>query len=204
MIYANFQAEVWLKEQAQVLGWSKAQKLQGRSTSQGLVTVIVDKTHGALIEINCETDFVARNNQFQALSDVVATAVLKHAVGASSNGMYNKSLLDADALKTLSALDGKTIADHSALTIGNLGENIVVRRALCMNVPSDVKLIGITHPAPVEPSPVCYGKYGALLAFKTEENEEEIGRQLCQHIIGNYEIACLSVCSTNYADVCLI
>lgn len=178
------QAEQWLREQAQQLGWSKAQKLQGRSTSQGLITAIVDKSHGSLIELNCETDFVARNKQFHGLADIVASAVLKHTVSVASDGLYNKAILDADALRALQALDGKPLADHCALAIGTLGENIGVRRALCMNVPSDVILTGYTHPAPAETGPISYGKYGALLAYRTEETQEDIGKQLCQHIIG--------------------
>ncbi|XP_008211425.1 elongation factor Ts, mitochondrial [Nasonia vitripennis] len=177
-------AEQWLKEQAQQLGWSKAEKLQGRSTSQGLIAAIVDKNHGSLIEINCETDFVARNKQFHGLADIVASAVLKHTVSVASDGLYNKAILDADALKALKALDGKLLADHCALTIGTLGENIGLRRALCMNVPDDVILTGYTHPAPAEAGPITYGRYGALLAYKTEETQEDIGKQLCQHIIG--------------------
>lgn len=174
-----------MKEQAQQLGWSKAQKLQSRSTSQGLVAVIVNKCHGALIEINCETDFVARNKQFHGLVDTVASAVLKHTQVTASNSIQNKILLDCDALKSLSTLDGKSVADHSALMIGTLGENITVRRALCMNVPADVQLAGFSHPAPVETGPASFGKYGALMAFKTAEDPELIGKQLCQHVIGN-------------------
>ena len=146
--------------------------------------MITDKYHGALIEVNCETDFVARNKEFHHLADVVATAVLKHTVNTASDNLYNRAILDADALKALPTIDGKTVADHSALAIGTLGENLSVKRALCMNVPSDVYLSGFTHPASTESGPVSYGKYGALLAFKTEENKDEIGKQLCQHIIG--------------------
>ncbi|XP_014204136.1 elongation factor Ts, mitochondrial [Copidosoma floridanum] len=177
-------AESWLKEQAQALGWSKAEKLQGRSTSQGLVGVIFNQFHGALVEINCETDFVARNKEFHQLTDTVASAVLKHTIATDSNGMYNRTVLDADALKALQALDGKSVADHSALAIGTLGENILVRRALCMYVPQDTVLFGYSHPTPTESGSTSFGRYGALVAFKTTDDKETIGKQLCQHIIG--------------------
>lgn len=146
----------------------------------------LNKSHGALVEINCETDFVARNKQFHGLADLVASAVLKHTTQVPAEGLFNKIVLDADALKSLPAVDGKTIADHSALSIGSLGENINVKRALCMSVAPDVYLAGCTHPAPVESVPTSFGKYGALIAFKTAVDEESIGKQLCQHIIGQF------------------
>lgn len=65
------QAEAWLKEQAQKEGWAKATKLQDRSAVQGLVGVNCNPEEGTgiLVEVNCETDFVARNSKFQ---DMVA------------------------------------------------------------------------------------------------------------------------------------
>ncbi|XP_051168786.1 elongation factor Ts, mitochondrial [Leptopilina boulardi] len=177
-------AEVWLKEQAQSLGWAKADKLQGRSTTQGLIAVIVDKCNGALIELNCETDFVARNKQFHGLADTIATAVLNHSLTLPHDGDVSKILLDSEILKQIPTYDGKTIADHSALTIGTVGENIAIKRALCMSVSSDVKLIGCTHPTPINPLPVSFGKYGSLVAYKSAEPNEQLGIQFCQHIIG--------------------
>ena len=182
-----FKAEDWLKEQAQALGWSKAEKLQGRSTTQGLIAVIVDNCHGALVEINCETDFVARNKHFHGLADTIATAVLQHASTLPIDGAVNKTLLDAETLKQIPAHNGKSIADHSALTIGTVGENIGVRRALCMSVSPDVKLAGCTHPAPINPLPTSFGRYGSLVAYKTVKPNEQLGMQLCQHIIGEFE-----------------
>lgn len=65
------QAEEWLKEQALALGWAKAAKVAGRSTLQGLIAVTTDPKTAAMIEVNCETDFVAKNSAFQ---DVVVKA----------------------------------------------------------------------------------------------------------------------------------
>lgn len=70
-------AEKWLKEQAQAMGWSKATKLEGRQTSQGLVAAIVEENNGALVEVNCETDFVARNEHFQSMVEDAAKACLE-------------------------------------------------------------------------------------------------------------------------------
>ncbi|XP_043287705.1 elongation factor Ts, mitochondrial isoform X4 [Venturia canescens] len=176
-------AESWLKEQAQALGWSKAEKLQGRTTAQGLVAVMVEKNHGAVVEINCETDFVARNKQFIGLAETVIAAVLKKTMEIPGDQVINKSFLDSETVKMLPALDGKTLADHSALTIGSVAENIGIRRALCIKVHPDVKLAGCTHPAPANPLSMSFGKYGAILAYKSAK-DDLLGTQLCQHIIG--------------------
>ncbi|XP_015126015.1 elongation factor Ts, mitochondrial [Diachasma alloeum] len=177
-------AEAWLREQAQAMGWSKAQKLQGRSTKQGLVAVMVDKNHGALVEINCETDFVARNKTFHGLAEIIVSAVLKFTGEQQAVDQVHRTLLDAEALKNLPAVDGKTVADHAALTIGTIGENIAVKRALCMSVDPSIQLVGCTHPASVNPIPASFGRYGALLAFKSPSENKTLGMQLCQHIIG--------------------
>ncbi|XP_015610522.1 elongation factor Ts, mitochondrial isoform X2 [Cephus cinctus] len=177
-------AEQWLNEQAQNLGWSKAAKLQGRPTAQGLIAVIVNKAHGALVEINCETDFVARNKQFHKLTETVALAVLKYTTSLTGNDLVNKALLDSEALNALSAPDGKLLADHSALTIGSVGENLAIKRALCMSVQPGVTLAGYSHPASIHPASPALGRYGTLLALKGAENNELLPNQLCQHIIG--------------------
>lgn len=70
------QAEFWLKQQAQSLGWSKATKLEGRQTTQGLIGVAVRDQYAVLVEVNCETDFVARNNEFQKIVEETANSCL--------------------------------------------------------------------------------------------------------------------------------
>lgn len=179
------QAEKWLREQAQQYGWTQAAKLKGRNTSQGLITVTVDGQYAALAEINCETDFVARNKKFHSLAETVVCAVLNHARSQEIQNEVQRTVLHADSLKDLPAMDGKPLNDHSALTIGTVGENISLRRALAISVRSpDVMLYGCTHPAPMNPIPVSFGKYGALVAIKCMENDNMLGTQLCQHIIG--------------------
>lgn len=178
------QAEKWLREQAQQYGWSQAAKLKGRNTSQGLITVTVDGHHAALAEINCETDFVARNKKFHGLAEVVISAVLNNAKSQEIQNEVQRTVFHTDSLKDLPAADGRPLSDHSALAIGNVGENISLRRALAISVRSDVTLFGCTHPAPMNPVPVSFGKYGAIVAIKCKENDNVLGTQLCQHIIG--------------------
>lgn len=88
--FRNFQAEKWLKEQAQALGWSKATKLEGRITKQGLVGVMVQKNIGAMVEVNCETDFVARNKTFQQFVESVSIACIQHASKMPTNDILSK------------------------------------------------------------------------------------------------------------------
>ncbi|XP_020291728.1 elongation factor Ts, mitochondrial [Pseudomyrmex gracilis] len=178
-------AEAWLKEQAQQQGWVQAAKLQGRNTTQGLIAVTVDGSHAAVAEINCETDFVARNKKFHNLAETVVTAILNHTKSQEVQTEVQRTIFHTDSLKSLAAPDGKSLADHSALTIGNLGENITLRRALAISVSlPNVTLFGCTHPAPMNPIPVSFGKYGALVAIKCKHSDHMLGTQLCQHIIG--------------------
>lgn len=89
-LFRNFQAEQWLKEQAQSLGWSKATKLEGRITKQGLVGVMVQKNIGAMVEVNCETDFVARNKTFQQFVESVSIACIQHVSKMPTNDILSK------------------------------------------------------------------------------------------------------------------
>lgn len=85
------QAEKWLHEQAQALGWSKASNVGNRKTTEGLVAVIVNKTHGAMVELNCETDFVARNSSFQTLVHMIAKSCVSIVPQVcSGNNLVNK------------------------------------------------------------------------------------------------------------------
>ena len=177
-------AEQWLNEQAQAQGWVQATKLQSRITSQGLIAMITNDKYGALVEINCETDFVARNNKFHDLAETVLNTVLKQGMSLEQSSLVNKTMLDPESINELVANDGKSLGDHSALTIGTVGENINIRRAMCMSVQPGVYLYGCTHPAPLNPLPSSYGRYGALVALKSNKKNEVLGMQLCQHVIG--------------------
>ncbi|XP_036885998.1 elongation factor Ts, mitochondrial isoform X3 [Sturnira hondurensis] len=70
------QAERWLHEQAQKEGWSKAAKLHGRKTKEGLIGLLQEENTTVLVEVNCETDFVSRNLKFQQLVQQVALGTM--------------------------------------------------------------------------------------------------------------------------------
>ncbi|XP_035661540.1 elongation factor Ts, mitochondrial [Branchiostoma floridae] len=191
------QAEKWLKEQAQKEGWAKATKLQDRQTAQGLVGVAQEGTMATMVEVNCETDFVARNPKFRQLVTQVAMATLGDVKAHPQWTLgWLKALHTGEELKQLQIGD-TTLGDLTALTIGTLGENIQIRRAMYYSVPPiPTKHVGVYVHAPVagttggQSGSCALGKYGALVAFRRKNTEfqnfnaAELGRRLGQHVVG--------------------
>ncbi|XP_068236609.1 elongation factor Ts, mitochondrial isoform X3 [Palaemon carinicauda] len=175
-------AEEWLQAEAQAQGWAKASKLSGRTTAQGLVGVHIDGPVGAILEVNCETDFVARNEQFRSL---VSQAAKECAVNTSSlrQDTLLKEFMSEEQLKGMVASDGKTLADHLALVIGVIGENMSLPRAARLVAPDGVQLVGYSHPTPSDETKLL-GKFGAILALRSPGALTEVARQLCLHVIG--------------------
>jgi len=99
-------------------GIAKAGKKSGRIAAEGLVAIHVndDATSATLIEVNCETDFVARNEAFQSF--VQGVAALAH----------NNGLIDVDALLGIENNDGTSVEEWTKKQISNIGENIKIRR----------------------------------------------------------------------------
>ncbi|KHJ74879.1 translation elongation factor Ts domain protein [Oesophagostomum dentatum] len=82
------EAEKWLRERAKSEGWAKAAKLSSRATTQGLVAVKSYGSIGVIVEISCETDFVARGDSFKELLEMVTVSALAH---AQINAVKNSS-----------------------------------------------------------------------------------------------------------------
>ncbi|XP_061642061.1 elongation factor Ts, mitochondrial [Phyllopteryx taeniolatus] len=181
------QAEAWLHEQAKKEGWSKANKLEGRKAKEGLIGLFVGDQVAVMVEVNCETDFVARNEKFQQLVQDVAFSTLAHHQNKSqSQTGYMKSLLASDELSKLSMSDGATLADQVALSIGRLGENMSVRRAVTVSIPAEWNIGSYVHGGVAGQTEVAMGRYGALVVFQGGKVEEReiLGRKLGQHIVG--------------------
>ncbi|KAK0150392.1 Elongation factor Ts, mitochondrial [Merluccius polli] len=181
------QAESWLHEQAQKEGWSKANKLEGRKAKDGLIGLFVGDKAAVMVEVNCETDFVARNEKFQQLVKDVAYATLAHHQSKSQGKTgYVKSLLEASELTKLSVGEGVSLADQVALTIGRLGENMSVKRAVMLGVPAGWHIGSYVHGGVSAPTDMALGRYGALVVFQggKEESREALGRKLGQHVVG--------------------
>ena len=96
---------------------SKASKAASRVTAEGVITAHIDGTNGSLIEINCETDFVSKNDDFLKFTQDCAQLVVKNNVSSD----------DVATLSGLS-LDGKTVEQVRAELIGRIGENMSIRR----------------------------------------------------------------------------
>ncbi|XP_045592836.2 elongation factor Ts, mitochondrial [Procambarus clarkii] len=175
-------AETWLQAEAQSQGWEKAMKLSSRKTTQGLVGIHIEGDKGAMVEVNCETDFVARNDTFKTLVAQIARecisstpSILNHAV--------TKAKLSQEQLKTLVTSEGKTLGDVAALAIGSIGENISLSRAVQVRGSAGIHLVGYSHPSTPDQN-LATGKFGVILALKTPHELSEVARELCIHVIG--------------------
>src|SRR6201992_1568567 len=109
-------AQDWLRKK----GLSKAAKKAGRVAAEGLIGIFVSGNKGAMVEVNSETDFVARNDHFQGLVKMIADVAL-------STGE------DVEAIKAANARS-MTINDAISSAIATIGENMTLRRAAVVSV----------------------------------------------------------------------
>ncbi|MGB4058329.1 MAG: translation elongation factor Ts [Alphaproteobacteria bacterium] len=152
----------WLRKK----GLSKAAKKSGRTAAEGLVAIATDGKTGAVVEINSETDFVARNGEFQAFVAQTAKIALKAD--------------DADQLAKLEFVGGKTVQDTLTDKIATIGENMSLRRSTRLSV-SKGAVTGYIHSA-LAPN---LGKIGVLVALESDakpEALEAVGKQIAMHI----------------------
>lgn len=179
-------AEEWLKEQALALGWAKAAKVAGRPALQGLIAITTDSKAASFVEVNCETDFVAKNATFH---DVVVKAANACFNVAKTQTNFSNSVatlnFDSAQLNKMLSPDGKSLEDEVALLVSQVGENVSLRRAMCLKVADDLFVSGCTHPS-LGKGLTLTGKYGSLLIYKSDSNDkvDEVAKQLCQHVIG--------------------
>jgi elongation factor Ts len=153
----------WLRTK----GLAAAAKKAGRVAAEGLVGVATGGLSGAVVEVNAETDFVARNEQFQAFVRFVAELAL-----AKGD--------DVDLLKATALPSGKTLQDELTALIATIGENMNFRRAKCLNVTQGV-VASYVHAAPAP----GLGKIGVLVALESAADPvllNELGRQIAMHV----------------------
>lgn len=135
----------WLREK----GISKAAKKEGRIAAEGLTRVATKGNTGILFEVNSETDFVAKNEQFLHLLDVIQNAIL------------DTKAADVDAVLTTSTPEG-TIADLITNATATIGEKITFRRVTVVEKADDEFFGSYMHMG---------GKISALVVLKGETNE---------------------------------
>jgi elongation factor Ts len=147
-------------------GLAKAAKKAGRIAAEGLIGLAVEGPKGVLVEVNSETDFVARNDLFQGLVKMIANVALT---------------VGTDMEKIKAAKVGHiTIADAIADTIAKIGENMTLRRASQLSVGTGV-IASYVHNSVEE----GLGKIGVLVALESTGKAEELkrfGRMVAMHV----------------------
>jgi elongation factor Ts len=153
----------WLRK----AGLAAAAKKAGRVAAEGLVAIQTNGTSGAIVEVNAETDFVARNEQFQGFVDKVAR------IAVEQGG-------DFDRIRN-AAVDGAGTVDEAAKAlVATIGENINLRRSAALEV-SDGIVASYVHNA-VTPGA---GRIGVLVGLESGGDKEKLmaaGRQLAMHV----------------------
>ncbi len=143
-------------------GLAKAGKREGRATSEGVVGMAVVGNAGALVELGCETDFVARTDEFLKLANALAAAV-------AADG----SLDSAEALGA-AKIDGEGVDERIKAAIGTLGENIVLKRVGRVAVDGAGLVGGYVHPP---------GNLGVVVALAGgDEGLGGLARDLSMHV----------------------
>jgi elongation factor Ts len=161
----------WLRKK----GLSKAAKKSGRTAAEGLVGVATDGNRAAVVEVNSETDFVGRNEQFQGLVRGIAQVAL----GTSGDV--------AEIAATILPATGKTIADSVTDAIATIGENMALRRAAALSVSEGV-VASYVHNSVAD----GLGKIGVLVGLESTGDKAKLaalGKQIAMHVAAAQPIA---------------
>jgi elongation factor Ts len=157
------QAMDWLRTK----GLAAAAKKSSRTAAEGLVGVAVSGTKGAAVEVNSETDFVAKNDQFQQFVREVTQIALA-------------TCGDVEALKSETMPSGKSVADVLTNNVATIGENQSLRRSRTLEVGKGA-VVPYIHNAAAP----GLGKIGVLVALESEASDEvlqALGKQIAMHI----------------------
>jgi len=160
----------WLRAK----GLSAAAKKAGRTASEGLVGVAVEGNRGAVVEVNSETDFVAKNELFQDFVKNVAKLALQHGTGI-------------EALGAAEYPEGGTVQDKLTDNIAKIGENQSLRRAAVLEV-SQGAVVSYVHNQ-VSPG---LGKIGVLVALESTAPAATLaalGKQIAMHVAAAHPLA---------------
>ncbi len=152
----------WLRKK----GLAKAAKKAGRTAAEGLIGVALAAGKGILVEVNSETDFVARNDLFQGLVKMIADVALD---------------VGADVEKILAARVGdRTVADAIAETIAKIGENMALRRAAALSVGKGI-VASYVHNSVAD----GLGRIGVIVTLESAGRNDELkafGRMVAMHV----------------------
>jgi elongation factor Ts len=154
-------AKDWLRAK----GIAKAAKKATRVASEGVIAIVNNGKKAAVIELNSETDFVAKNEEFQNLARSIAKAA------ANTSG-------DIEAVKAAKIDSGKSAVDAVTEAVAKIGENINLRRSQVIDAGAG-QVYSYIHSAIAD----GLGKIGVLVAL--EGGNEQVGKQICMHIAAN-------------------
>jgi elongation factor Ts len=152
----------WLRKK----GISKAAKKAGRAAAEGLVGVAVGNDVGALVEVNAETDFVARNDEFKGFVKSAAQLALEE--GGDLEKLLNRKMGNASVQQTLTEM------------VAKIGENMSVRRTIALAVDPGVVSAYVHNASSPE-----LGKIGVLVALKSTADKAKLnalGKQIAMHV----------------------
>lgn len=171
----NMEAAIdWLRAK----GIAKADKKSGRTAAEGLIAVASEGNSAVVVEVNSETDFVARNDGFQDLARSIAS------VAMSTDG-------SADAVSAATVPStGKSVTETVKDAIAHIGENMNFRRSAKLSVDDGV-VATYVHNAVAD----GLGKLGVIVAVKSTGNKDAlaaIGRQVAMHIAATNPLALTS------------
>jgi len=156
-------------------GLATAQKKSSRTAAEGLVGVAVSGTRGVAVEVNSETDFVAKNDQFQSFVRNVTAVALE--LGTD----------DVDALKAAAYPTGGTVSEKLTDNVATIGENQQIRRIKTVAVEKGA-VVSYMHTAAAD----GLGKIGVLIALESEAGAdvlEPLGKQLAMHAAAAFPMA---------------
>jgi elongation factor Ts len=160
----------WLRAK----GLAAAAKKAGRTAAEGLVGVVVEGTRGAVVEVNSETDFVAKNEIFQDFVRNVAKLALEHGT-------------DVEALGAAQYPGGGTVQEKLTDNIAKIGENQSLRRAAVLEV-NEGAVVSYVHNQVVP----GLGKIGVLVALESAapaEPLQALGKQIAMHVAAAHPLA---------------
>ncbi len=161
---ALVEADGDMEKAAEILrqkGIASADKKMGRIAAEGVVSTFIQDKTGAMVEINCETDFVAKNEGFKEVANNIAKVIVE------------KNPSDVEALNKTSMQDGTTVEDYIKAQIAKIGEKITIRRFVKYDDNNCVSTY------------VHNGKIGVLLEVKASNCTDEtktIAKDICLHI----------------------
>ena len=163
----DYEAAVdWLRKK----GLSTAAKKSERVTTGGLVAININGNTASIVEVNSETDFVARNEKFQNF----VLDVSKAALNVKNSDNYVEDL-------KAQTVNGKKIGDELVDKIATIGENLQIRRGQTITLDGNGEIVSYVHSA-IAPN---LGKIGVLVALKSDASKDkldELGKQICMHI----------------------